>query len=69
MQFHVSTVAAAKQRTHCLMLPVYADGERLPAATRSVDRAMGGHIGELLEATAHHPAIVARQGGLGGRCI
>ena len=49
MQFQVSTASADKQRTDCLILPVYSAGTALPASTRSVDKALGGAISELLE--------------------
>jgi leucyl aminopeptidase len=50
MEFHVSTAAAEKQRTACLMLPVYSKGAALPSATRRVDRAIGGLIAEIMDA-------------------
>jgi leucyl aminopeptidase len=48
MRFEVKTGAAASQRAACAILPVYADGI-LPASTRSVDRASGGLISELVK--------------------
>lgn len=48
MRFDVKTGAAAKARTGCAILPVYADGV-LPGSTRSVDRAGGGLISELVK--------------------
>jgi leucyl aminopeptidase len=48
MQFHANTGSAGSQKTTCLVLPVYSEGP-LPAATRSVDAATGGLIGELLD--------------------
>ncbi|UCG74191.1 MAG: leucyl aminopeptidase [Chromatiales bacterium] len=50
MQFQVSTATADKQRTDCLILPVYSNGATLPAPTRAADRALGGQIAELVAA-------------------
>jgi leucyl aminopeptidase len=47
MRFEVKTGQAIKLKTPCLILPVYTSGA-LPAATRSVDSKIGGHIAELL---------------------
>jgi leucyl aminopeptidase len=57
MQFHVSTAAAAGQRTGCLIVPVYANGAALPAATRAADEALGGAISELLASRDLHGKI------------
>jgi len=50
MEFHVSTAAAEKQRTDCLMLPVYSKGAVLPPITRRVDQAIGGLIKQVMDA-------------------
>ena len=47
MRFDVKTGAATKQRTACLILPIYAGGP-LPGATRSIDAAADGLITELV---------------------
>lgn len=49
MEFQVSAATADKQHCDCLILPVYKQGEPLPAATRRVDRATEGQIAEALE--------------------
>lgn len=48
MRFEAKTGHAAEQKTACLILPVYSSGT-LPAATKSVDKAIGGAIAELLD--------------------
>ncbi|MCC7489800.1 MAG: leucyl aminopeptidase [Gammaproteobacteria bacterium] len=47
MKFLVKAGPVARQRTGCLILPVFADGP-LPVATREADRAAGGFIRRLL---------------------
>ena len=49
MRFHVTTTAAAKQRTDCLILPVFADGASA-ASLRSADKATGGCLTDLITA-------------------
>ncbi len=48
MRFHVSSGAVARQRTACLILPVYKSGKLSPV-TRAADTAAGGLISELLD--------------------
>ncbi len=49
MRFHVTTTTAAKQRTDCLLLPVFADGAS-SASLRAADNATGGCLTDLLAA-------------------
>ena len=48
MRFDVKTGSATKQRTACLILPIYSEGS-LPPSTRSVNSATGRLISELVE--------------------
>ena len=50
MQFQVSTATADKQRSDCLILPVYSKAPGLPTATRAADRVLDGAIAELVAA-------------------
>jgi leucyl aminopeptidase len=49
MRFDVKTGSVTRQRTDCLILPIYSEGP-LPQATRAIDAATGGLISELIDA-------------------
>ena len=48
MRFDVKTGPATKQRTDCLILPIYASGP-MPQATRAIDSATKGLISDLFD--------------------
>ena len=49
MRFSVTTAAASRQQSGCLILPVYSSGA-LPAATLAADKAAGGIIAAVIRA-------------------
>ena len=49
MRFQVTTTAPAKQRTDCLILPVFADSAP-SASLRAADKATGGCLTDLITA-------------------